>query len=219
MANDNWYRHTVWNEEIERDFEARLKRSRGSFNKAQYMRIQASYLLNSPDKKNQLVGVSLMERLIKNFPTEELSIIFGYEQLGDFYLKQNNYDKAEQFFRLVADHYQDKKTRSGTSAIADLKLAKTILRSNQVDKFDEVYQLVSNYPTSELIFNNDKFYYAELRAQLCDTMNKKEEAKEFARIAIELSKIVKPQLKRHKTVGLAKASEKQLRTLEQILTE
>ncbi len=219
MANDDWYRNKSWDNEVEADFEARLKRSRGAFNKAQYLRIQASYLLDSSDNKIQLVGVSLMERLIKDYPTEEFSAIFGQEQLGDFYLDKKDYKQAEHFFRVVTNFYQDTKSRSGTTTLGDLKLAETILRSNQTDKFEEAYQLVIDYPISELTFNDSKFYYAELRTHLCDAMNKKAEAKEFAKTAIELSKITKPQFSRHKTVGLVKASDRQLRTLEQILTD
>lgn len=219
MANDDWYRHKTWNKEIEADFEAQLKRSRGTFNKAKYLRIQASYLLDSSDEKNNVFGINLMERLIKEFSSEEFSVVLGQEQLGDFYLKRKVYEKAEQLFRVVTKHYQNKKSRSGTSAMADLKLAETILRSNQRNKYEEAYQLVSSFPISELTFNDSKFYYAELRAQLCDAINKKAEAKEFAKTAIELSKIADPQFSRHKTIGLVKASVRQLRTLEQILAE
>ena len=219
MANDDWYRNTNWNKEIAADFEARLKRSRGAFNKAQYLRIQASYLLDSLSKEYQLIGVNLMERLIKDFPTEEFSVISGQEELGDFYLKQNDYENAEQFFRIVTNYYQDTNSRGGTSAMADLKLAETILKSNKKNKFSEAYELVNKYPIDELTFNDNKFYYAQLRAQLCDVMNKNEEAKEFAKTAIELSKIKVAQFSRHKTVGLVKASELQIRTLEEIVAE
>ncbi len=221
MASDDWYRNKTWDNEVEAEaeFEARLKRSRGAFNKAQYLRIQGSYLLDSSDKKNQLVGLNLMERLIKDYPKEEFSVIFGQEQLGDFYFAKKKYKQAEHFFRVVTNYYQDKQSRSGTSALADLKLAETILRSNQRDKFEEAHKLVIGYPISELTFNDSKFYYAELRTHLCDAMNKKVEAKEFAKTAIELSKITEPQFSRHKTVGLIKVFERQLRTLEQILAD
>jgi len=219
MANDDWFRNKTWNNEVEADFEARLNRSRGAYNKAQYLRIQASYLLDSSNQKNQLVGLNLMERLIKDYPIEDYNVIFGQEQLGDFYLGKKNYKEAEHFFRVVTNYYKDNKCRGGTSALADLKLAETILRSNQMDKFEEAYQLVIDYPISELIFNDSKFYYAELRTHLCDAMNKKVEAKEFAKTSIELSHITKPQFHRHKTVGLVKVSERQLRTLEQILSD
>ena len=219
MGTDNWYRNKTWDNNIAADFEARLKRSRGTYNKAQYLRIQASYLLNSSELATQIIGIEQMERLIIDFPTEEFSTIFGHEQLGDFYLKSGNFDKAEKHFRIVADHYETKKSRSGTSGNADLKLAETFLTGNIVDKLEEAYQICKNYPIMELTFNNDKFYYAELFAHICDKLNKREEAKVFANTAIEISKITEPQFYRHKTVGLVKATDQQLQTLEQIANE
>ena len=219
MATDDWFRNTTWNNTIEADFEARLKRSRGAFHKAQYLRIQAGYLLDNSNKNIQLVGLKLMERLISDFPTEDFSTVCGQEQLGDYYLKNGDCGKAEQYFRIVTDNYKNRKSRSGTSAMADLKLAETILITNQSDKFEEAYNICKDYPLNELTFNSDKFYYAELVAQLCNKMNKKEEAKEYAKTALEISTITEPQFTRHKKVGLVKLTDKQLRSLEQIANE
>jgi hypothetical protein len=83
MAQDEWFRNKTWNKEINDLFEAKLKRSRGGFHKAQYLRIQASYLLDSVDSELQMIGVVLMERLFKDFPDEDFSVVFGREQLGD----------------------------------------------------------------------------------------------------------------------------------------
>ena len=216
METEDWYRNTTWDKTIEEDFEARLKRSRGAFHKAQYLRIQASYLLGSPDKNNQLVGLRLMERLIKAFPTEQFSTISGHEQIGDYFFEHGDFDIAEQQFRIVTDYYKNKKSRSGTSGIADLKLVDSIMTSNQVNKLEEAYKICREYPVNESTMNSDKFYYASLAAILCDKMNKKEEAKEYAILALNLSKIIEPQFSRHKTIGLVKATDKQLRILEQI---
>jgi len=217
MASDDWFRNNNWNDTIETEFEARLKRSRGAFHKAQYLRIQAGYLLNSSDKNIQVVGLRLMNRMLSDFPTEEFSITLGHEQLGDYYFKTGDLNNAEHYFRIVTDRYKTKNTRSGTSAIADLKLAETILNSDQSNKFEEAYNLCKEHPVDELTFNSDKFYYAELMAHLCDKMNKTDEAKYFAKSALEISKITKPQFSRHKTIGIPNASNNQLRTLEQII--
>ena len=219
MATDNWYLNKTWDTEIEANFELRLKRSRGSFHKAQYLRIQAACLLESDEKTTQLIGISLMERLIVEFPTEEFSTIFGQEQLGDYFLKEGDFDNSERYFRIVADYYETKKTRSGTSGKADLKLVKTFLTAGKSEKLQEAYSICMNYPKDELMFNDDIFYYAELTAHICDKLNKKEEAKYFAKSAIEISKITEPQFYRHKTIGLVNATEIQLRTLEQIVNE
>ena len=217
MAAEDWYRNKNWNNEIETEFESQLKRSRGAFNKAQYLRIQASYLLASPDSKIQRVGLRLMQRLIKDFPNEELSTTFGHEQLGDYFLKNNDFRMAEKHFRVVTDLYRNKNSRSGTTTMADLKLAETILSENNPDKINEAYNLCKDFPTSELSFNNEIFYYADLFARVCDKINRKDEAKHYAKRAIEISKITEPQLSRHKTIGLVKATDEQLRILEEIL--
>ena len=219
MATDNWYRNTIWNSNKESNFESHLKRSRGAYNKAEYLRIQANYLLGSSDSNTQIIGIRLIERLINDFPSEVDSVICGNEMLGDYYLKFGDYEKAEKNFRLVSDHYENTKSRSGTSAMADLKLAKTILTANWTDKFEEAYFICKNYPLNLLDFNSEKFYYAELLAQLYNRLNKKEEAKEFAMVAIEISKIAEPQFNRHKTIGLANATDIQLMALEQIINE
>lgn len=216
MATDEWFRNTTWDSDIEADFEVRLKRSRGAYHKAQYLRIQASYLLGSSDNDIQQVGVRLMDRLIKDYPTEEFNTTFGHEQFGDYYFKSGDFDKAAKHFRLVTENYIAKNTRGGTSAIADLKLAETILTANWTDKFDEAYNICKNFPLDKLTFNSEKYYYAVLTAQVCDRLNKKDEAKDFALTAIEISKITEPQFNRHKTVGLVRATDKQLLTLEQI---
>lgn len=131
-------------------------------------------------------------------------------------MEHADYPRAEHCFRVVVDYCHRRQSRSGTSGIVDLFLAKTILRSNQTDKFDEAYQIVKDYPTSKLLFNNYIFYYLELGDQLCNALGKKSEAKEFAQRAIELSKITEPQFSRHKNVGVVTASESQLGLLREI---
>src|SRR3954470_5581164 len=106
MATTEWFRNTTWNEDLENEFEIRLKRSRGPFHKAQYLRIQGGYLLEHPDWAVQLVGIRLMERLISDFPEEKFSTIFAHEQLGDYYLSSSNFTKAEKYFRVVVEHYE-----------------------------------------------------------------------------------------------------------------
>ena len=63
MATDDWYRNTSWNNHIEADFEGRLKRSRGAYNKAQYLRIQAGYLLDASDTATHKIGKKFKQHL------------------------------------------------------------------------------------------------------------------------------------------------------------
>lgn len=218
MSKDDWYRNTDWNDQIETAFEARLKRSRGDYHKAQYSRIQASYLLDSSSTENQKKGIQLMERVINDYPEENFSTIHGHEQLADCYLKNENYEKAEKHFRIVTDHYHTE-TRSGTTGLADLKLSETILISDQEEKLQEAYELsTSKFDETggDLLMNDQKFYYATLMANLCLRMGKLDEASDFANSALQLSTIADPQFNRHKTVGLIEADTNTLERLKRI---
>jgi tetratricopeptide (TPR) repeat protein len=218
MSKDDWYRNTEWNDQIESEFEARLKRSRGNSNKAQYLRIQASYLLDSQKTENQKKGIQLMERVINDYPEETFSTIHGQEQLGDYFLKNGNYKEAESHFRIVTDHYHSN-TRSGTTGLADLKLSETILLSDQEDKLQEAYELsTSKFDETggDLGLNDQKFYYTTLMANLCLRMGKIEEASEYANSALQLSTIKEPQFSRHKTVGIIEADTDTIKRLKKI---
>ncbi|WP_067139607.1 hypothetical protein [Oceanivirga salmonicida] len=216
MNKENWYRNTIWNEEIEKEFENRLKRSRGNYNKSQYLRIQATYLLSSSNEIFEKKGIELMERVI-NFYSDEFDSITAKEQLGDFYFSKKDFVNAEYYFRIVTEYYYTK-TRSGTSGLADLKLCELILLTNQKDKFKEAYKMgIEKFDREYLSFDNEKFYYNNLMANLCYAMNRKNEASKFASIALELSKITRPKFSRHKMLGLVNATEEQIEKLKMIL--
>lgn len=214
-----WYRNTDWNKEIEDNFELKLKRARGGYSKAQYLRIQASYLLDT--SKHGQIGEKLSLRLFNDFPHETFSVIFGHEQLGDFYFKTEQYDKAEKEYIIVVDHYHTK-TRSGTTGLADIKLAELILTTEQKDKYNYAYKLITEDFTKsngDLGMNDSKYYYSLTRSKLAWRLGFNSDSKEFAKLALDLSKITNPQFPRHKTVGLVKAKNEDINDLEKIINE
>ena len=219
MSKDEWFRNTKWNKEIEEFFEMKLKRARGSHSKAQYLRIQGSYLLDSNKSDLQEKGIELMKRLLNEYPEETFHTIFATEQLGDYYLRQKNYQNAEQHFRTVANHYYTN-TRSGTSGIADIKLSRTILESNQPNKYEEAVNIATEkFDTTEgsLTMNDNKFYYSETLALLFSKMNKIEDAKYYAEQAIEFEINKEPQFSRHKTVGIVNVDKERIEKLKKII--
>jgi tetratricopeptide (TPR) repeat protein len=124
MSNKEWYRGDEWDNETQDLFEKKLKRSRGSYNKSQYIRIKATYLLKSVDLIKQFEGCTLMERIINDYPEESSSVIFACEKLGDYYLSVEKFEKAEAYYRSCISLYK-KNGRSGSSGIVDIKLAET----------------------------------------------------------------------------------------------
>ena len=211
-----WYTNKTWDGKIDAKFEDNLKRSRGNINKAEFIQIQGCLLLESTKANIQDVGVELLFRLFSDFPAEHVSIILAQEKLGDYYLKLHNFERAEYYLRIVVKYCKTQNSTGGTSGLADLKLAETIVKSQQSKKLEEAYQYVIQYPFSNFKFNNNKFYYAELAAHVCDLLDKKEEAKSFAKTAIQLSVEVRHPLNRYKLAIGNKDLSNQLPTLNEI---
>lgn len=215
-ASDDWYKNKTWNGSIDSRFEDGLKRTRNSSNKAEYLQVQGCYLLDSPQANIREVGLHLLSRLFSDHPSEYLSILTAQEKLGDYYLQQKSIDQALHYFTMVTDHCTRQNSRAGTSGMADLKWAEAILKTNQPAKLEAAYQLVMQYPTALLKFNDAKFYYAELAAHICDRLNKKDEAAAFAQTAISLNVIIKPSLRRFNNTASGNGSRESFRTLEAI---
>ena len=137
-----WYTNKTWDGKIDAKFEDNLKRSRGSSNKAEFIQIQGCLLLESTKLNIQDVGVELLFRLFSDFPAEHVSIVLAQEKLGDYYLKKNNFERSVHYFRIVVKYCKTQNSTGGTSGIADLKLAETIVKSQQLEKLDEAYQYI-----------------------------------------------------------------------------
>lgn len=67
VARDEWFRSPAWDEQIEAAFEQRLRRAR-PYNQPQYIRIQATHLLSSPDPRVREAGRGLLQHVITTFP-------------------------------------------------------------------------------------------------------------------------------------------------------
>jgi hypothetical protein len=82
-AADNrhgWYRSLTWDAQIEAGFEERLRRARPA-SRAQYIRIQATHLLESPDLRVRETGRALLQRVIAAYP-DDVQAKTAMEQLG-----------------------------------------------------------------------------------------------------------------------------------------
>ena len=93
----NWYRSPAWDAQIEAGFEERLRRARPA-NRPQYIRIQATYLLESPDLGVREAGRGLLRRVIAEYPPD-LEAKSAMEQLGSSLADDGRFGEAEQALR------------------------------------------------------------------------------------------------------------------------
>lgn len=102
MSRHDWYRRTTWTNNDQIEFFDRFKRSRGSSNKCQYLRIQALYLAQTKTSSLSLVALELLHMLFKEYPlpselaSAHLQAAHCYEQLGDNQQALHEFDLALQ---------------------------------------------------------------------------------------------------------------------------
>lgn len=93
MSPDDWYRRTTWDVADREAFCARLARSRTAYNKAQYLRIQAAYLVSEyPSDALEL----LKQAMAIPSPTELSSV---YKLMADCLDALDRVDEALDYYR------------------------------------------------------------------------------------------------------------------------
>jgi len=214
-----WYLGDDWSQKTKEEFEQKLKKSRGDYNKAQYLRIKGSSLLESKDPQKNEAGCELLNRVINEYPKEISNVMFAYEQLGDYYFKQVDYTKAKNNYRQSISFYKEN-GRSGSSGIGDVKLAETIIKAGKSDDFLAMYHLLTDEfkkTGGALTLNDDIFRYYSVLAKISDAIGKKDEAKAYAQKALQLTEITKPQLDDYPRLGVVTVDKEELGNLKSIL--
>lgn len=147
VARDEWFRSPAWDEQIEAAFEERLRRAR-PYNQPQYIRIQATHLLSSPDPRVREAGRGLLRRVITTFP-DGSEARTAMEQLGGSLADEGRLGEAEQALReTLRMCAQSPAGRSGTSGIAELRLAEVILAGDDAGRAGGGRQLARGDPAA-----------------------------------------------------------------------
>ena len=77
MSQKDWFRKKTWTPQDREDFMVRLSRSRKTYNKAQYTRIQAVELLATKDPKLIQPALELLDMALSEWPGEVSQLGFN----------------------------------------------------------------------------------------------------------------------------------------------
>jgi hypothetical protein len=95
MSCTDWFRRSSWTDRDQEEFNARLQRSRGEGNKAQYLRIQAFHLAEAG---LDAAAIELIDRLITEFP-QKTELASAHHQRAESLAKLGQADSAIAEYR------------------------------------------------------------------------------------------------------------------------
>jgi len=196
VSRDDWYRLTKWNPEHEANFRARLKRSRTAYHKAQYLRIQASTLLEAGLAS---AALSLLDEISEKSAEEcEASVPLCRAQalwvLGDKPRSFESYMEA-----------LDAQRRSPTRYRVALSFAEHFHdyedgahRCKLISLLDEELE----HGRGASMFPHLQYRYAVVSARLTEGLGQLEMAAAFARAALDASDRKHSGFANHPELGL-----------------
>lgn len=216
---DNWYRNEIWTEEIERKFNERLKRSRGSYNKAEYLRIQATTLLYSDKKEIQEAGVILAERVFSDFAKDDKdaasSKIMMMQNLADYYMSVGEFSLAANYYLMIINGSFQQSEYSGNSDVA-LHYIDAVLKAKLIKQYQYALCVFNDFNPKNLLLPSEFFLAAKVGAFLHYELKNTNEASKFALKALKYTKDTKPKLKSYPDLGVPSASKEEIDLLLQI---
>jgi hypothetical protein len=213
----DWYRSLAWDAQIEAGFEERLRRARPA-SRSQYIRIQATHLLESPDLGVRETGRGLLQRVIAEYP-DDIQAKTAMEQLGSSLADDARLGAAEQTLRETLRMCAGSPTgRSGTTGTTELRLAEVILAAGDAARIPEAAELLGAAQPQVVrlrSFRNIVFRHLLASARVA-WLRHDPVARKLARDALAVAAETTPSFPRHPGAGRPSASEDEIGELEKI---
>ena len=184
MAADDWYRNTEWNEEIEGEFFAKLKRARSQ--RDQYLVIQASTLV----KRHPKISLRLVEEYFES-RRDKFDDVRALLARAEALLELGEIDDAMQAFRSVLAR-EEEFSNHQTGAYVDYPY---IVATRGIEKEYESAMEVLRRHVDRLTFPLDHFQWHAAKALIKNDG-------EHASRALEAAKVRKSGFRFHQNVGL-----------------
>ena len=196
MGRDDWFRRAAWKDADRKEFHARLRRSRGRFQKAQYLRIQAYHLAEAGLHG---AAIELLDQMLGEFP-ENSELAAAHLQRAECLATLGRLDSAIDGFR-AALHAERAVPQWRTNAWVDFGWF--VVQTGLTDLYDEVLSLLGEFRVEAgLTFPNIEYRYYAIQAIIADARGERSSAHEFAVQALAEASKEHSGLRYHPKLGL-----------------
>jgi tetratricopeptide (TPR) repeat protein len=211
MPKVEWFRRTTWTDRDRDEFNARLSRSRGIGNKAQYLRTQACHLAGAG---LNAAAIELLDRMLTEFPVR-IEQAMAHLQKAWVLAGVGQIEPAIQEFRAALQAERD---FPNVRTQAWLDFAWFAVENEMTHYYDEVSDVLNEFrDESALTFPVIEYRYAAAQSIIADFRGDRMAAQGFANGAMAAASKAHSGLSYHAEVGLvgiqSKSMEKKLRAL------
>ena len=199
MSRIDWYRRSTWTDRDQEEFNARLQRSRGAFNKAQYLRIQAIHLAEAG---LNAAAIELLDPLLAEFP-ERIELASAHLQRAESLATLARPGPAIDEYRAAL---QAERNFPNVRTNAWLRFGWFAVENGLSDLYDEVLAAFKEFnDNGGLSFPIEEYRYCAVQAIIAQSQGDHSAARQFAaRAIIEASK-EHSGFRYHAKLGLVKS--------------
>lgn len=198
MAKQEWFRKESWSLEDESDFFAHLKRARTSYNKAQYLNIQAVTLNSMKDLNLAAAAITLAQKCIDDFPEERSQTAHSYCIIGESYEQLGKIEDAVSAY-LKCIETQRKFPNFLTNA--PTKFAMLVVRHKLIEQYASAAEILNEYKRFNY-FPFELFQHWGCLAIIADQSGYENDAKLFAGLALDAAHQLHSGFAHHPDLGL-----------------
>ena len=140
MVTD-WFRRQTWTPKDREEFFARLVRSRGARNKAQYARIQAYTLLSTRTQDGRQAALELLHMILKEWRNDaQLALIYHHQ--AECFAGLGDLPQAIESYRQV---FETQRIRKHELTMAHLDFGLLVITTPMPELFDEALSVLSEF--------------------------------------------------------------------------
>ncbi len=201
---DDWFRRKTWTPKDREDFFARLRRSRGAYNKPQYARIQAYELLTTRTDEAYSSALELLDMILVEW-REDAQLASVYHHRDECFVGLGDLSCAIVAYRQV---FQTQRARKGELTMAHLDFGWLVATTPLRDLYDEALAVLCEFHCD--MFPVDRYRASAVQALILDSQGKREQARSYASIALEAAAATHSGFRYHAKLGLVESPDEEV---------
>jgi len=199
MAKPEWFRRATWTLQDQVEFQQRLTRSRSTFHKAQYLRIQALHLAEVGTQPLLEAAIGLLDQLLAQFP-EPFEVPMAHKQRARCLSDLGRHDEALDAYEaaIVAQ-----RAHPNVHCGIPVAYAELVVSLRRLDRYARVEVLLDEFPpTPGPQFPAEEYAYAAVRAFLAAARMDRAAARDYASQALAAAAKTEAPFRYHRKLGL-----------------